>query len=42
MPMLESFLNNKAKIIIEIAWHFWIKISSFQKDWMSFFVEILE
>ena len=42
MPNLQNFLNHKAKIIIETAWHFWTKICSFKKDWMLFSKEILE
>ena len=42
MPKLENFLNHKAKIIIQITWHFETKIYSLKKDWMSFSVEILE
>ena len=41
MPKLENFLNYKAKITIEVAWHFYTKIYSLKKDRVSFSVEIL-
>ena len=42
MPKLKNFLNHKAKIIIEISWHFETKIYKLKKGLSSFSVKILE